>query len=326
MTPQDYIQSELEKLSQPASITRPANNEQLAEEILRILTSKKFRKYSANPALINHIKQSIQLNIERGEPINITFTHGAYKLWRFEEAPEVDWAEFFSLMYYTKWLKPICEIYNPGVWFDSFVDDLILQKLDNISAQEVASYMESYRNIHQFLKGFQPTNFKMTITGVSDQFDSVQAFEAKLAGDIAKFAANFPDGLPEPTETQAKMIELNAKPNPEQRKNPDWMKNNVLMHDAYITMTKRETGYAFRPNKILAFTQPLTSGAFLAVGSTKDSIAKFWTGVGALQPRDVSFRQIILPPSQLSKASFEFQPTSIPDLTGKNFTKIRVIS
>jgi hypothetical protein len=47
-------------------------------------------------------------------------------LWRIDEAPEADFAELFSSMYYVKWLKPVCEIYKPGVWFDFFVDDLIL--------------------------------------------------------------------------------------------------------------------------------------------------------------------------------------------------------
>ena len=104
------------------------------------------------------------------------------------------------------------------------------------------------------------------------------------------------------------------------------MKQNILMHDAYITMTKRETGYTFRPDKILAFTQPLPSGNFLAVGSTKDSIAKFWTGVGALKPKDDSFRQIILSPKQLQNAKFDIQDITISGLRGKNFAKIRLLT
>jgi hypothetical protein len=121
------------------------------------------------------------------------------------------------------------------------------------------------------------------------------------------------------------MIELNAKPNPEERKDPKWKEKNTLLHDAYISLTKREAGYTFLPNKILAFTQPLPSGVFIAVGSTKDSIAKFWTGVGALKERGDDLRQIILSPSQLEKSQFNSENVQIAGLDGKNFKKIRII-
>jgi hypothetical protein len=325
MTAQEYIQSKLDELQQSADLERPSENEQLVEAITKIILSKKFRKYSASPEFIERIKQSIRLNIQRDQPINLTFTHGAYKLWRLEESPEPDWAELFALMYYTNWLKPICEIYEPGVWFDAFVDDLILPKLDGINLEDVDTYKRNYQKILDFLKQYQPANFKMTITGVADQFASTQAFEDKLEKDIAKLAANIPGGLPEVSKERAAMIALNAKPNPEQQKDPDWMKQNVLVHDAYITMTKRETGYSFRPDKILVFTQPLPTGNFLGVGSTKDSIAKFWAGVGVLKPRDGSFRQIILSPKQLESAEFDTQSIKMPGLDGKNFTKIRML-
>jgi len=122
------------------------------------------------------------------------------------------------------------------------------------------------------------------------------------------------------------VIELNARPDETVQNDPDWMAKNVLVHDAYISKTKRGVGYTFRPDKILAFTQLLANGLFLAVGSTKDTIAKFWTGVGALEPRDGSYRQVVLSPSQLENVHATFEPVSIPELTGKNFNRIRVLS
>ncbi|HSX23868.1 MAG TPA: hypothetical protein VLE74_02095 [Candidatus Saccharimonadales bacterium] len=325
MTAQEYIQTKLKELNVPLGLEKPANNEELIEAISKILLSKKFRKYSANPELIAHIREAIRTNVEQSKPINVMFTHGAYKLWRLEETPEVDWAELFALMYYTKWLAPICEIHEPGVWFDSFVDDLILPKLDNISLTEVETYKSSYRNLLSFLKQYQPKNFKMTITGVDEQFESPEAFYQKLEQDVEKFALKLPGGLPVVSKERAAMIELNAKPNSQQRADSLWMEKNTLLHDAYISLTKREAGYTFRPDKILAFTQPLPSGVFLAVGSTKDSIAKFWTGVGVLNTRNDSFRQGILSPNQLEKAKFTWENIALKDLNGKNFGRIRVV-
>lgn len=68
------------------------------------------------------------------------------------------------------------------------------------------------------------------------------------------------------------------------------------MHNAYM-MTKAEPGYhKGRLDKIVAFTQPLPSGTTISVGTTKDSIMKFWIGAGVLKPVEGSYRQIILLP------------------------------
>lgn len=325
MTAQDYIQTKLTELRESQGLLKPQNNNELAEAIFKLLMSKKFRKYSASPEFIEHIKQSIRGHIETGTPINITFTHGAYKLWRFEESPEADWAELFALMYYTKWLAPICEIYEPGVVFDSFVDDLILPKLNNLSMDEVTAYKQSHQKVIDFLKPYQPDNFAMTITGAGDFFDSSEAFDKKLAKDVEEYAATLPGGLPEVSEARKAMIELNVRPDKTAHSDPDWMAKNVLVHDAYISKTKRGIGYTFRPDKILAFTQPLPIGLFLAVGSTKDTIAKFWTGVGALKPHGDSYRQLVLSPSQLEHVQTTFEPVKIFGLEGKNFNRIRVL-
>lgn len=326
MTTQEYIQSKLDDLCKPLGLRKPADDEQLAEAIFKIIMSKKFRKYSANLELIEHTKNAIRLSIKKREPINFTFFHGAYKLWRLDESPEVDWAELFALMYYTSWLKGICEIYEPGVWFDFFVDDLIVPKIDNIDLSDIKAYRESYQKLIDFLKQYQPVNFKMTITGVGEQFESPEAFERKLQEDIKRHAATLSGGLPMLSESQIAMIELNAKVTSEQKKDPKWREKIALMHDAYISITKRETGYHFMPNKIKVFTKPLPSGTVLAVGTTKDSVAKFWAGVGALKPRDGSYRQVVLSPKQLKVAKFEWEDVNMSGLNGKNFRKVRLLS
>jgi hypothetical protein len=326
MTAQEYIQSKLEDLKQPLSITKPANDEQLAEAIFKTLMSKKFRKYSATTELTGHIKNAISLNIKNHEPINVTFLHGAYKLWRLEEAPEADWAELFALMYYSNWVKPVCEIYDPGVWFDFFVDDLIIPRLDNVDAEDIQAYIKSYQALMDFLKKYQPSNLKMTITPVGSQFDSQQAFELSVQRNLKKLTADLPGGLPELNNSQRAMVELNTKATDEQLKDPEWREKVYHLHNAYMA-TKAEPGYhKNRPEKILAFNQPLPSGASISVGSTKDSIMKFWIGIGVLKPKDDSFRQVVLSPHQLEQAHFNFEDTHINGLESKNFGKIRVLT
>lgn len=325
MTAQDYIQTKLEELARPTGIDKSSNTDELVEVIFKALMSKKFRKYSANKDLQKNIRNAIKINVEKNAPINITFLHGAYKLWRLEEAPETDWAELFALMYYSNWVKPVCELYKPGVWFDFFVDDYIINRLDNIPMSDVQAYIDSYQSLIDFLKAYQPSNLKMTITTVGSQFSSEEAFDKSLRANLEKLTAETP-GLPELDEAQRAMVELNTKPTDEQLKDPKWREKVFHLHNAYMA-TKAEPGYhKGRPEKIMAFTQPLPSGTTISVGTTKDSIMKFWVGVGVLKPKHDSFRQIILSPNQLENIEFISQEVRIPNLHGKNFSKIRIIS
>jgi hypothetical protein len=321
MKPSEYI---LDCLKQLNNDPTPTEKGEVDELILKRLLSKKFRKYAAKPQLIEQSKKAIAINIAANKPINITFVHGSYKLWRLEDTPNAAWSELFAAMYYTNWLKSICDVYKPGVWFDFFVDDLIVPKLDNIPLADVKSYRASFQKVLDFLKPYQPQNFRMSITSVGDQFESEEAFAKKLDEDIKQYAATFPNGLPEVSEAQKATMDLNVKPTDAQ-KDPLWHEKNVLMHDAYIKLTKAGTGYHNRPDKILAFTQPLPSGMFIAVGTTKTSIAKFWVGTGALKPKEGSFMPYILSPKQLASTTYTEETIAIPGLDDKNFKKIKIM-
>lgn len=326
MKPQEYIQSKLEALSKPTKVEKPENTEALIEAIFKALMSKKFRKYSANEDLQKYIKNAIRINIEKNEPINVTFLHGAYKLWRLEESPEVDWAELFSLIYYSNWVKPVCGIYEPGVWFDFFVDDYIINRLNNIPMTDVHAYTKSYQSLIDFLKSYQPENLKMTITTVASQFSSEEAFNESLQKNVESLTAKTPGGLPEITDIQRATIELNTKLADGQAEDPKWREKIYHLHNAY-SFTKAEPKYhKGRPEKIMAFTQPLPSGTTISVGTTKSSIMKFWVGAGALKMNKDGYSQVILSPGQLEKENYKFENICIEGLEGKNFKKIRVLA
>lgn len=159
-----------------------------------------------------HIKDAIAENVHAKRPINFTFLGGCYKLWRLDEAPETDWAELFAHIYYSRWVAPLCALYKPGVWFDFFLDDVIVSRINNLPESDVEAYRASRQQLLDWLKPHQPDNLRMTLTGV-----------------------------------------------------------------------------------------------------------------GALQPRDDSYRQLVLSPQQLAAAKFDWQAVNLPGLTGKNFSRIRVL-
>jgi hypothetical protein len=321
MNAQEYILSQLDKVKTIPYSLCTQNTDELKSEILRLLLSKKFRKYSANEELIKHCKKVIEGQVAKNEPINITFLHGAYKLWRLEESPYVDWAELFSLIYYTNWVKNICAVYEPGVWFDFFVDDWIIPKLDNVPQTDIDKYLESYNSLLAFLKPYQPKNMKMTVTTVGSRFESKEAFDLVLSDNLKKLNEV---EVPTLNEQQRAMIELNVKTTPEQETDPLWREKIWQLHNAYSS-TKKSTGYHYRPDKILAFTQPLPSGTTISVGTTKSSVMKFWVGVGALQRKGESYTETILSHGQLLSVKTEEETVIIDGLNHKNFQDIRII-
>lgn len=325
MTAQDYIESRLEELRQPVVLPKPHNPEEMTQTIFQLLTSKKFRKYSLTPEYATHIREAIKENVEKDAPINVTFMGGAYKLWRLDESPESDWAELFALMYYSRWVKSVCAIYKPGVWFDFMLDDFIVSKINTATESDVTNYLASRDKLLEFLKPYQPENLHMTNTRISSLFDSVQDYETRLEAAFQQMQNELPGGIPSVDKKTLATVELNTKATPEQQADPQWREKVEMLHMAYMRI-KGATGYSTMSTKIRAFTQPFPDGTCIAVGSTKDSIVKFWVGVGVLRPKGDNYRQLVLSPSQLEQAEFSFTDTHIASLDGKNFFKIRILN
>lgn len=329
MKAQDYIRSELERLKEASNVTTQKSKDELAEAVIKLLTSKKFRKYGLSEEYAKHVRDSVEASVAVNEPIKIVFFGGCYKLWRLDESPEADWAELFAYMYYTHWMKPICEVYKPGVWFDFLLDDYIVSRLNNIPEADVRTYRKSRDMVLEFLKPYQPKNLNMTHTNEGSLFESRDAYESALEKAIKDLSGSLPGNLPQLSEAQKAAVELNTHATDEQMSDPQWREKIELLHSAYY-MARNETGYyAPETHKIIAFTQPFAPGKPLAVGTTKDTIAKYWVGVGALKrkddSKDDSYRTQVLSPKQLDNAKFKTENVSFKGLDGKNFSSIRVL-
>jgi len=324
MTPTEYIQNCLDKLKVSNEPSTKLTGSDLVDEIKRLALSKKFRKYSATPKLIEHIVNAVEMNIKDNQPIKFVFFNGAYKLWRLEESPNSDWAELFTLIYITKWLKPICEIYKPGVEFDFFMDDYIVSKLNNVEFSDVEAYIKSFNELFSFIKPYQPANLKMTLTPVSSQFDSQEEFETLLSEGMIDYRKENPEPV-FVSDSLKNSIDLNVKVTNEQLEDPLWRERVWDLHKVYIPI-KKKSGYSDQNDKIKVFTQPFTSGMSVSIGTTKTSIAKFWVGVGALKKRNDSYIETVLSLKQENSSNFDIVSVTIEGLTGKNFETIRVIN
>jgi len=322
MTPKEYIESRLKALKEPADFKEIKNKDELESEIFRLLMSKKFRKYSVNPEYLDHIHSAIKLSIDKNEPIKLTLVFGGYKLWRLPESPEVDWAELFSFIYYTNWLKPICEIYKPGVWFDFYSDDVILEIMDNIPKKDTERYVASFKGLLDFMGEYIPENLSLTINRVGDQYKSYDDFKKELEELKKKVKAEL-KGFPILTPEQVNLVDLNVKLAPGQDDDPKWREKVFLTHEGYVQVSERRPYYR-TSDKIFIITRPINNS--IAVGTTKRSVAKFWCGIGALEEKNDDYSMLILSPKQIETSDIKKEKINIDELEGKNFGEIKIKS
>lgn len=324
MTSKEFIEKKLDSLKvAEKSVQVFASQEELADFIFKTIMSKKFRKFSVIQEYTDYIKKVIDESMKNNLPIKLSFPFGGYKLWRFEETPEADWAELFTLMYYSKWLKPICEVYKPGAVFDFASDDMIVERMNNIPKEDTKKYKESFENLVKFLEKYIPNNLKFTFTPISSFYES-EEFEKDLQDKIEKKKVEF-GGLPVLDDKKKRMTELNVKLNPGQDEDPLWKEKVELLHQAYYAVDKRRP-YNRAKDKILVFPYPLKDGKSLPLGTTKTSVAKFWVGIGVLKNKGDEFIEYILSPSQLEKAKLAKENISIFGLDGKNFKTIKILN
>jgi hypothetical protein len=315
MTAQEYIKERLEGIKK----VTVKQDKDLADFIYDRILSKKFRKYSVSPIANTKVREAIDLNIKNNEPIKVAIPFGTYKLWRLEESPEPDWAELFAMIYYAYWLKPITDVYKPGVWFDFCGDDAILELMNNIPEVDTQRYKNTFRSLINFIQQYLPKNFKYTFSPVGERYASKQEFLDDLNQKIEELKQK---GEIDISEEDIEMMKLNVKT--EDIQNIDFQKNRLL-HDAFMGVSKRRPHHK-RPDNILISSTPFGDRTSIPIGTTKTSVTKYQTGVGVLKKEADDFIESILSPSQLEKAKLVKEDISIPGLDGKNFKTIKILT
>ena len=321
MTAQQYIEKRLNELkTYDGELINFASKKELTDFVYKSVMSKKFRKYSVDEEYQKHIYSAIEINIANNEPIKFTLAFGGYKLWRLKEAPEADWAELFTLIYFMNWLKPIAANYEPGVWFDFSSDNVIIERMNNIPKRETDLYQTGFLRLLDYFKNFIPSNVSFTFTPVSSRYTQAE-FDRELKEKI-EVVLKENKGLPSVSEKEAAMIDLNVKLHSGQENDPKWRQRIQLIHNAYLIMDKRRP-YFRTKDKIMVVATKFPNS--LPLGTTKTSVAKFWAGVGALKRLNDNFIECVLSPTQIESTKNEWEQISFDGLSGKNFNKIRII-
>jgi hypothetical protein len=323
MTAQEYILRKLKELAPSDDIKVEREREKLVDEIVKRVLSKKYRKYTVSSEERVKIIADVALHVEKSEPILIKYVFGGYKLWRLPSAPEVDFAELFSLIYFVNWLKPVCEIYEPGVDFEFVLDDVVVPILNNITEADLDRYRESLRKLIDFVSGYIPKNLKIGFMRIRDLYETHEEFLKDFEERKKEIAESLTGGLPKLTPEQAATIKMNVRPAKGQTNDLLWREKVQLNHDAYMHISKRRPYY--RGDGVFDALASRPPMGRLIVGTTRNGIMKFWIGTGALERKNNGFEPRILSVAQLESASFETEMVNIKRLSGKNFKEIRIL-
>ncbi len=315
---QNYIQSRLDHLSTPVVFNKESVD--LEIQLYHHLTTKKFRKYALPEGYNAVIRNIIHEAVKNQQPMNLVWVFGCYKLWSLKEAPTVDWAELFSLMYFVDWLKPIVQLHKPGIIFDFFSDDVIIPIMNHVPQNDVTAYVESFKTLLKFIVPYLPKGFSFQFHRVINRYESFDHFLAELNQNIQTLTDEREKNFAL-TTAQIAMIDLNVIPNEKQQSDLFWRQKVQIIHDAYSMSSKRRPYYR-NSNKIMVVNTAV-NGA-IAVGTTKASVAKFWVGAGALEKKGDSFTELVLSPSQIQTTQFDTITIRMKGLEGKNFSRIKL--
>lgn len=291
----------------------------LNQTLYNKFSSKKFRKWKIQPACEKRIKKAIETAILNKHELQVILPAGAYKLWRLPSFPEVDWAEFFNLSYVLKYLAPIWALYPKGVTFNYYLFTLLMQKSNNLSAEEVKLYIDSFQTLINLFLKFTPPNLKISIVKDVDFYAENEYFSI-LEKSLVNAATVFDQFPIERKEKYLKSSRLNIKGDADEEK----IKLGALYEVAgNVDCFPKINEWVFDKDKIIIFPQSKTE--FIGIGSTHSSITKYWTGFGVLEKNKDGFNDRILSPRQfemVNKLTYDTVPTKIINL--KNFSDIQV--
>ncbi|MBR1777590.1 MAG: L-tyrosine/L-tryptophan isonitrile synthase family protein [Alphaproteobacteria bacterium] len=263
---------------------------ELEQTLYRLITRKSFRKWALPPNAAERIKTAVALCTAENKPLNFVFEFGGYKLWRLPSAPYPDLAETYMLRHYAAYLQPIAEAYPPGANMYFASDDCVVERMNNIKPEALEIYAAAFRNCLKQIEPELPDNIKMSYIRLAELYPSRKELEDELKIAFADNMKKFETWTPEKKDRMLKRAQLNFCPSgPLAAEDLSDISETELSlrlitgavyHDAFEDCSRRRE-FVVGKDRILLFCTPIPEA--VAIGTTKASVTKFWTGVGVLE-------------------------------------------
>ena len=278
--------------------------EELKTKIFNLVKSKKFRKWSMSECAEIRTKRAIDICINENRAINFVFEFGGYKLWRLPSAPYTDLAEVYMLNYYVSYVELIAKIYEPGVNLYFASDDCVVSRMNNIVPDAMEKYAASFRDCIKNLKAKLPNNINVEYVRLAELYEDKSKLEEELELTFKDNMKKFESWTQVKKDKMLKRAELNfckcgnlALKDLSNIGESDYQQRLIegaVYHDAFEDCEKRKK-FVLNEDRILLFCTPIPEA--IAIGTTKASVTKFWTGFGV----EKNGLQLILSPTHLGE-------------------------
>jgi len=180
-----------------------------------------------------------------------------------------------------------------------------MEQHDNLTTQEIKEYVVSFQILLDEFSKYLPSNFKIKILRDADIYSRSEYFQRLEEGvEIAK--KQYQELTQEKKDHFDKLGRLNIK----WKGKEDWTKltekeknekiyKGVLHEMSATANLPKVMSIVKSDDKVCLFTNP--APIFIAIGSTKTSVTKYWTGYGVLEYRNGKFYDRVLSPSQFEQ-------------------------
>lgn len=162
------------------------SRESLESRIFRIITRSKFRSAPLDPAIKKLLEEYIPQQIKEQKPLQFIYGMGGCKGQKTDQAPHINWAEFFHLQFLHENLGIIADIYEPGIEFLWSPDDHGVMIMNNYPQEWVDMYAEEFPKILEYFNNLSNKNILHTFKPASKWYKTYKEIHDEVIAEAEK--------------------------------------------------------------------------------------------------------------------------------------------
>jgi hypothetical protein len=302
----DYLVNNLLSV-QNLSVDKYEND--ITNNIIDRLFSKKYRKYKIDPSVKEDISKQLDQIIANNQKIIFTPAFGGYKHHWSGSYPYTDWAEIFNLKFLLEYLAPIFNSYEKGIEIEYESEEVIIEKINNMPQEDINKYTQSWYKLLELFNSKLSDNVKIKYTLAKESYSKEKLFKA-MNEKYQEFDELF-DTYEDKDYRLSKAstnIMWNGKEdltNLTEEEKQDYIKKSRVLDEVFLAVDfELREAFFFQENRILlcfSFGLCPEGAEALHIGSCASSMVDFWAGIGILEIREGKIVPRIISKTQFDK-------------------------
>ncbi len=305
---ENFISSEI--LSIKNTTVNKCNSKNISDQILKILTSGKYRKYPITDKMKKYFLEKINYIIDNNLEFIFVPSFGGYKHSWTPSYPNSEWAEIFNVKCFLDYLTPIHDLSDQNVSIEYLSKDVIVPLMNNIPKNYVEEYIKDLRKIFDLFNQKQNKvilKFKSSQEdyNVNNLFEKIEKEKIDIINSFDKLSADEQLSKLKKSENNFCWKGVKDFTNASNKERQQAIYDSRIINETFLKIDSRLRGGSAngRPNVIPMLFRNGTGAnneVCLNVCSCNSSKVAFWVGIGILEIRE---NKII--PRIISKKQFD---------------------